>query len=124
MHASGQLNIIKVRFSGLAGAGGERWQVQLCSGEGLMADFVVNCTGAGRDKLIDSMTAAGQITTIGSTRQPLVTSELRIVASNGQPYRTLFCVGPATGLALGDVVGATSIARQAAQLAQTLLANR
>ena len=89
-----------------------------------MADFVVNCTGAGRDKLIDAMIAAGQITAMGSTRQPLVTPELRIVAADGQPYHALFCIGPATGLALGDVVGATSIARQAAQLAQTLLVNR
>ena len=124
MHDSGQLNIVNKRFSGLAAAEGGRWQIQLCSGEGLMADFVVNCTGAGRDKLIDSMIAAGQITAMGSTRQPLVTPELRVVALDSQPYHTLFCVGPATGLALGDVVGATSIARQAAQLAQTLLANR
>ena len=124
MHASGQLNIINQRFSSLAAAGGGRWHVQLCSGEGLMADIVVNCTGAGRDKLIDAMIAAGLITAMGSTRQPLVTPELRVVAADGQPYRTLFCVGSATGLALGDVAGATSIARQAAQLAQTLLANR
>ena len=124
MHASGQLNIINKRFSSLAAAGGGRWHVQLCSGEGLMADIVVNCTGAGRDKLIDAMIAAGLITAMGSTRQPLVTPELRVVAADGQPYRTLFCVGSATGLALGDVAGATSIARQAAQLAQTLLANR
>jgi uncharacterized NAD(P)/FAD-binding protein YdhS len=124
MHASGQLNIIKERFSGLAAAGGGGWQVRLCSGEGLMADIVVNCTGAGRDKLIDTMIATRQITTIGSTSQPRVTPELRIVAADGQPYRTLFCIGPTTGLALGDVVGATSIARQAAQLSQTLLADR
>jgi uncharacterized NAD(P)/FAD-binding protein YdhS len=124
MQASGQLNIIAKRFSSLSAVEGGRWQVQLCSGEGLMADFVVNCTGAGRDKLIDAMIAAGQITAMGSTRQPLVTPELRIVAADGQPYHALFCIGPATGLALGDVVGATSIARQAAQLAQTLLVNR
>jgi len=124
MHASGQLNIIKERFSGLAAAGGGRWQVQLCSGEELTADIVANCTGVGRDQLIDSMIAAGQITAMGSTRQPLVTPELRVVAADSQSYHTLFCVGPATGLALGDVAGATSIARQAAQLAQTLLANR
>jgi uncharacterized NAD(P)/FAD-binding protein YdhS len=124
MHASGQLNIINERFSGLAAAGGGRWQVQLCSGEELTADIVANCTGVGRDKLIDSMIAAGQITAMGSTRQPLVTPELRVVAADSQPYHTLFCVGPATGLALGDVVGATSIAQQAAQLVQTLLANR
>ena len=105
-------------------AGGGRWQVQLCSGEELTADIVANCTGVGRDQLIDSMIAAGQITAMGSTRQPLVTPELRVVAADSQPYHTLFCVGPATGLALGDVAGATSIARQAAQLAQTLLANR
>jgi len=124
MHASGQLNIINERFSGLAAAGGGRWQVQLCSGEELTADIVANCTGVGRDQLIDSMIAAGQITAMGSTRQPLVTPELRVVAADSQSYHTLFCVGPATGLALGDVAGATSIARQAAQLAQTLLANR
>ena len=124
MHASGQLNIINERFSGLAAAGGGRWQVQLCSGEELTADIVANCTGVGRDKLIDAMIAAGQITAMGSTRQPLVTPELRVVAADSQPYHTLFCVGPATGLALGDVAGATSIARQAAHLAQTLLANR
>jgi uncharacterized NAD(P)/FAD-binding protein YdhS len=71
--------------------------------------------------LIDTMIAAGQVAPIGATRQPWVTSELRVVASDGQPYDTLFCIGPTTGLALGDVLGATSIARQTAQLAQTLV---
>ena len=100
MHANGQLKIIKERFNGLAAAGGGRWQVQLCSGEELTEDIVANCTGVGRDKLIDAMIAAGQITAMGSTRQPLVTSELRVVAADSQRYHTLFCVGPATGLRL------------------------
>jgi uncharacterized NAD(P)/FAD-binding protein YdhS len=122
MQVSGQLNIINQHLSGLAATADGRWQVRLSSGDRPLADIIVNCTGAGRDKLIDAMIAAGQIAAIGSTSQPLVTPELRVVAADGRPYRTLFCIGPATRLALGDVAGATSIARQATQLAQTLLA--
>jgi len=123
MKASGQLNIIKTHLHGLAKADSGRWLVKLSNGGQLTTHVVVNCTGMGRDKLIDTMISAGQIAPIETTRQPWINSELRVVASDGRPYDTLFCIGPATGLALGDVLGATSIAHQAAQLAKTLVTN-
>lgn len=123
MKASGQLKIIKTHLHGLTKADSGRWLVKLSNGEELTTHVVVNCTGMGRDKLIDTMIAAGQIAPIETTRQPWINSELRVVASDGRPYDTLFCIGPATGLALGDVLGATSIAHQAVQLAKTLVTN-
>ncbi len=121
MQTSGQLKIINTQLHGLVQVETGRWLARLSDGRDLPCHIVVNCTGMGRDKLIDTMIAAGQVAPIGATRQPWVTSELRVVASDGQPYDTLFCIGPTTGLALGDVLGATSIARQTAQLAQTLV---
>ena len=116
---SGQLTIVRDRLKHLFRTP-ERWQVGLMGGELLSADVVINCTGVGRDALIHNLMASGQLVPVGHSKSPWVSHDLRAIARDGCPHSNLFCIGPATALALGDVVGAISIARQALRLSRSL----
>ncbi|HCK76231.1 MAG TPA: hypothetical protein DHW07_03710, partial [Gammaproteobacteria bacterium] len=120
MSESGQLTIIRDRLKHLFRTRDARWQVALTGGKLLSAEVIINCTGLGRDVLIDKLMASGQLVPVGHSKSPWVSHELRVIAPDGRPHHNLFCIGPATALALGDVVGATSVATQATRLAHSL----
>jgi len=122
MSTTGQLTIVRGRLKNLCRTGDEHWRIDLTDGEPLSADAVINCTGVGRDALIDTLMKSGQLTPIGRGTAPSVSADLRAVAPDRRVHSNFFCIGSATALALGDVLGATSVARQAEQLAKTLSA--
>ena len=122
MSESGQLAIVRDRLKCLFRTRDAHWQVALTGGNLLSAEMVINCTGVGRDPLIHKLMATGQLTRLGKSNSPWVSPDLHAIRPDGSLYDTLFCIGPATALALGDVVGATSVATQATRLAQSLQA--
>ena len=118
----GQLSLIRSHLKSLSSAGSKGWHLILTNKASLRADVVINCTGVGRDPLIHQLMGSGRLMPLGKSNSLSVLPDLRIIRSDGSPYDTLFCIGPATALALGDVVGATSVATQATRLAQSFQA--
>jgi len=116
----GQLTLIRSPLKSLQSTRSNGWQLGLANEASLNSDVVINCTGVGRDPLIRKLMATGRLTALGKSNSPAVSPGLQVISPDGSPYDTLFCIGPATALALGDVVGATSVATQAARLAQLL----
>lgn len=120
MKDRGQLTMIPSPLKSLESTGSAGWRLGLAHEGSLNANVVINCTGVGRDPLIHKLMATGRLTPLGKSNSPAVSPGLQIISPDGSPYDTLFCIGPATALALGDVVGATSVATQAAHLARLL----
>lgn len=83
-------------------------------------DYVINCTGMGRDRLLDQMLQSQLVARSDVTNAPLIAPDLRLFAPDGAAHDNLFMIGPGTGHDLGDVVGSASIARQAAAVAAQL----
>ena len=122
---SGQLTIRRDIVTGLtAGADTARHLVSLGTGARIEADAVINCSGAGRDRLMarligDGVVAAHQT----APRRPRMTADLTLVGPDGTPHDGLFAIGPGTAHFVGDILGAASISRQAATLAERLAAD-
>lgn len=81
------------------------------------ADLVVNCTGMGKDKLLHQLLADGLIQGDALGLAPAVTSDGRIIDGSGRPMADFHAIGPLTRGSIGDIVGASSTARMAAQFA-------
>ena len=122
MREKSQLTLIQSHLKDLSSSSNNGWRITLANEASLHADVVINCTGVGRDPLILQLMASGRLVPLGKSRSPSVAPDLRVISPDGSPYDTLFCIGPATALALGDMVGATSVASQAVVLAQSLQA--
>ena len=120
MRATGQLTLIRSKLKDIVKTPDRSWQVTLINETSLNTDVIINCTGVGRDPLIHQLMGSGQLMSLGKSRSPSVSPDLRVIAPDGCPHSNLFCIGPATALALGDVVGAISIARQAVRLSRSL----
>ena len=120
MRDRGQLTLMRSPLKSLESTRSNSWQLGLANEASLDTDVVINCTGVGRDPLIHQLMATGRLTPLGKSNSPWVSPDLLAVRPDGSPYDTLFCIGPATALALGDVVGATSVATQAACFARSL----
>lgn len=120
---TGQLKIHKDIVTGLATTGGGRHIASLGTGGNIEADAVINCSGAGRDsllaRLIDDRVIAPHQT---APYRPRMTASLALVAPGNRPYDNLYAVGPVTAHHVGDILGAASISRQAATLANHLMA--
>ncbi len=120
MRATGQLTLIRSKLKDIVKTPDRSWQVTLINEASLNTDVIINCTGVGRDPLIHQLMGSGQLMPLGKSRSPSVSPDLRAIAPDGCPHSNLFCIGPATALSLGDVVGAISIARQALRLSRSL----
>ena len=120
MRDRGQLTLIRSPLKSLENTRPAGWRLGLANEVSLNADVVINCTGIGRDPLIHKLMATGRLTPLGKSSSPAVSPSLQVISPDGSPYDTLFCIGPATALALRDVVGATSVATQATCLARSL----
>ncbi len=116
----GQLTLICSHLKSLSSTRSNGWQLGLANETSLHADAVINCTGVGRDPLIHKLTATGRLTPLGKSNSPWVSPDLLAIRPYGSPCDTLFCIGPTTALALGEAVGATSVATQAACFARSL----
>lgn len=119
--ASGRLIIRRDLASGITSDSNSRHQVQLASGDRLEADFIVNCSGAGRDllvsRLIEDEIAAPHA---GFRGRLALTADLALVRPDGIPHDTLHAIGPVSAHEAGDVVGAPGAASQAHELAKHL----
>ncbi len=120
MRDRGQLTLIRSALKSLESTRSAGWQLGLANEVSLNADVVINCTGVGRDPLIRKLMATGRLTPLGKSNSPAVSPGLQVISPDGSPCDTLFCIGPATALALGDVMGATSVATQAVGFARSL----
>ena len=96
--------------------------VQLNNGQRIQADRIVNCTGVGADLFLNTL-----ITDAMAIPDPLghaigVNTNLNVVKPNRQAWNNLWLLGPATMGSLGDVVAASTISKQAEELASQIQA--
>lgn len=124
MRERGQLNIIKASMVGLSPSRSKQWLVSLSDDESIACRTVINCTGAGRDPLIDKLAECQIIGTLSEGGAPSVNARQQLLSPDNVTHQDLFLIGASSGLALGDVVGSTSIARQAVRLAKTVTSAR
>ena len=118
MEQSGQLEIHTGRVTQIAaGKGAHRLAVHLSTGDSAEVDCVVNCTGMGRNVLLADLISNQIIRPDAFGRGPGLDHNLALCTPSGQAYPSAFAVGAMTAGSEGDVVGATTISRQAAALA-------
>jgi len=122
LQASGQLRLyhgrcqgVKKNASGTAGIA-----VALADGTTteISTDHVLLATGAGKDPLITAMSRSGMISDI--MEGLIVDKTFNILGPDDVPLGGIYAFGPPTAFSLGDVVGASSIGRQAFDLAHHL----
>lgn len=120
LKATGQLTITTGRLMQLDKQT-QGWIMQLGDKvtPAIAADWVINCTGMGRDVLLNDLVESG---VVGATADGdlIVQPSLQLVDADGSPHDTLFMIGPSTAASLGDVIGSASISRQAHLIAQSL----
>ncbi|XDZ64633.1 FAD/NAD(P)-binding protein [Alphaproteobacteria bacterium LSUCC0684] len=85
-------------------------------------DHLLLATGAGKDPLAASMFQNGLLA--GSPAGLKVDHGLNVLGADGLPLGRCHAIGPPTAFALGDVIGASSIGRQAFDLARHLAGDR
>ena len=99
--------------------------VALAQHGSVACDIAYLASGPGHDTLIQTMINDGiALSPFGKDTQNrfgvAVGDDYALLGADGNTAQTLWAIGPPTIACLGDVVGASSIARQAASLAQQL----
>ncbi len=97
-------------------------KVKVLLGDGSMVegDRIFNCTGVGRDRLLNKL-IANRIAVPDALGQGIaVDAHCRVLNSINEQWNTLWMIGPATMGSLGDVIAASAIAKQAEQLAMQM----
>ena len=121
MISSGQLVLHTSRVNQISvGRRDKSFSAYLCSGQLLNTNIIVNCTGIGRDPLLAAMIADHVIQADAFGWGPQLADNLQLYSGDGHPYPSGYGIGAMTAGSEGDVVGATTIARQAASLAHHL----
>jgi uncharacterized NAD(P)/FAD-binding protein YdhS len=90
--------------------------VFLGDGSRVTGDRIFNCTGVGRDPLLSKLIADQVARPDALGKSIAVASDYRVSKSSGGEWNDLWMIGPATMGSLGDVIAASSIAKQAEQL--------
>lgn len=90
--------------------------VVLGDGSRVVGDRIFNCTGVGRDPLLSKLIADQIARPDALGKSIAVASDYRVSKSSGGEWGDLWMIGPATMGSLGDVIAASSIAKQAEQL--------
>lgn len=103
-----------------AGNKNESFSASLSSGQLSDIDIIVNCTGVGHNSLLADMIADHVIQADAFGRGPQLNGYLQLCSGNGHPYPSGYGIGAMTAGNEGDVIGATTIARQASILAHHL----
>jgi uncharacterized NAD(P)/FAD-binding protein YdhS len=99
----------------------QKVKVLLDNGSIVEGDRIINCTGVGRDPFLNKM-ILNQTTCADALGQSIaVDAQLRVMKSINEHCDRLWMIGPATMASLGDVIAASSIAKQAEQLALELV---
>ena len=121
MISSGQLVLNTGRVNQISfGKRDKSFSVYLSSGQQLNTNVIVNCTGIGLDPLLAAMIADHVIQADAFGWGPQLADHLQLCSDDGHPYPSGYGIGAMTAGSEGDVVGATTIARQAASLAYDL----
>ena len=123
---SGQFQLINGRVNKLADADAKRINVHYSQDHALpdnetqdhtmKADKVIIATGAGKDPLIQQICHDGYADHMDG--QLLLSDELQLLSPDGDVHHRAFALGPPSLLSKGDVMGASSIARQARDIAK------
>ena len=99
----------------------QKVKVLLDNGSIVEGDRIINCTGVGRDPFLSKI-ILNQTTCADALGQSIaVDAQLRVMKSINEHCDRLWMIGPATMASLGDVIAASSIAKQAEQLALELV---
>lgn len=120
--AAGQLQMITARLT-RAEPAGRAISCHLAgphSRQKLETDWLINCTGPGRDPLLDQLVGDQLAVRDGLGRSVGVGPDFCVQRPAAGAWPDLFMIGPPTAGSLGDVVGAFSTARQAESLARRL----
>ncbi len=118
----GQLQIIKGRVSAIE-AKKDAVYLTLGKAEQLIADHVVNCTGAAQNPLAVKMINSGLVAADVTGRAVRVNEGLQIIDKDGQPLPGIWAAGAMTAGSMGDVIGAGAIPKQIDRLISVLQAN-
>jgi uncharacterized NAD(P)/FAD-binding protein YdhS len=118
MLKSGQLKMTAGRVSGIE-KNPRNFDVVVDDGTKLPAHKVLVAIGAGRDPLVENLTAEGLLPAerIGVE----VDDSQRIMNSHGLGIKGLYAIGPQTAFSRGDIVGAAGVSREALSLANHLM---
>ena len=119
----GQLSLIKGRVEAITACHStetnHKMTVQLTDGQVIDAHHGFIATGAGRDPLLTQM-EADDITRLKHSDLE-VTEILQIICPDGSIHKDGFALGPPTVMSRGDVIGATTIAGEAALIADVII---
>ncbi|NDA08116.1 MAG: hypothetical protein EBZ18_01730 [Alphaproteobacteria bacterium] len=122
LKASGQLRLYHGRCRAIEGTHLDTARITVALADATTSEFttdhVLIATGAGKDPLLAEMILSGLIS--GEAGGLTVDSNFNIIGPNGVPLEGIYAFGPPVAFSLGDVVGASSIGRQAFQLAHRL----
>jgi uncharacterized NAD(P)/FAD-binding protein YdhS len=121
MRSTGQLHIVADRVRQIAsGETDHPLLLHLATHDDIACDYAVIAAGIGHDPLMARLIKTQIAATMANGIR--VNDDFQLIAPNGHPQHRLWVIGPPTQSALGDVIGATTIAKQAAGLADQLAA--
>ncbi len=126
MIKNGQMTVISDRVINISR--GAPLTVALSQHTSVVCDIAALASGPGHDALIQDVINNGiAISPFGqheaNTCRVAVDKDCALLTHDGNTAKSLWAIGPPTMASLGDVVGASSIARQATSLAKRLSAN-
>jgi uncharacterized NAD(P)/FAD-binding protein YdhS len=96
--------------------------VQLNKGQSVQADRIINCTGVGTDLFLNQLIADAIAIPDPLGTAIAVNTNLNVIKPNRQAWNNLWMLGPATMGSLGDVAAASTISKQAEELASQIQA--
>lgn len=83
-------------------------------------DRILNCTGVAQDQLLQQLIKSNLAIPDELGYAIAVDKNFRALHLSGEPWNSLWMIGPGTMGSLGDVIAASAIAKQAEQLAMQL----
>ncbi len=98
--------------------------VVLGDGSTVSGDRILNCTGVGRDPLLSKLIADQVARPDALGKSIAVAGDYRVSKASGGEWNDLWMIGPATMGSLGDVIAASSIAKQAEQLSIQIISKQ
>ncbi len=96
--------------------------VELNNGQRIRAERIINCTGVGADLFLHKLIADAIAIPDPLFTAIAVDTNLNVIKPNLQAWNNLWMLGPATMGSLGDVVAASTISKQAEELAAQIQA--
>ena len=120
--ASGRLSIVRDRVRAIRGDPHGANTATLARAGEIKCDVIINCSGAARDGFMQGLVRDGVAKAApGRDGHPALGPGLCLVAPDGRCHDTLFAVGPPTAWHEGDIIGASSVSRQAMDMATRLV---